>query len=329
MSQTPPLVPSYPGPVPLTIGEILDRIFKSFRTSFGLFLKVSLLPSGILLVIYGIFFGVFFLTGFFPQPGHVPDPQKFLRVFFPVVSVTSLAGMCVFVFFEAASCHVALRVDLGFSVTARDALGFAMARLGRLVWLTILRMLIVWGPAMLCFGLLAAVMVPVTHAAGNSHMAMAFVSVLLITLFYLGWIVYAIFVMLRLALVVPASLAEDLTAVEAVKRSLGLTKNAKGRIFVVLLVVYAASYAAVLVLELAFMVVFAVGMALAMAFHPHFAPPWSYMAIGAGAVSALALFLLFSAATWALYATAFAVLYHDQRHRFEGSISPKPAGEPA
>ena len=329
MSQMPAAGLSYPGAVPLTIGQILDRVFRVFRARFWLFLRVSLVPSVILLIIYGALLGALYLAGFFPQPGHVADPQKVTSEFFPIVAGASLAIMGVMAFLETATCFAALRTDAGLPVTAREALGVVSGKLGRFVWLMILRMLIVFGPGMFCFALLAAVMVPATHRTGNPHMAVAFVSLSVMVLLYLGWIVYAIFTMLRLALSVPACLAENLTAVESLKRSLQLTKNAKGRIFLVLLVVYAATYVAVFLLEIGMMVVGAAGMLLASLLPLHFAPPWSYVALGAGVVVGMFIFSMFMAATWALYATAFAVLYRDQRHRFEGSVFEWPAGEPA
>jgi hypothetical protein len=330
MSQIPPGVLPYPGPVPLTLGQTLDRIFRLFRSHFGLFLKISALPTLAMLLIYGFFFGLLFLLGIFPQPGHVPDPQRTTWVFLPVGMVMSIAGMCVYVVLEVAACRAALRIDAGFPVTPRDSFGTVTGKLGRFLWLMIVRGLIVSVPAMLCFGLLAAGMGFTVYARGGwSHSTLPFALIPLFVLLYMGWIVYAIFVILRLALAVPASLAENLTATQALKRSLQLTRNAKGRIFVVLLVVYAATYAAILIVELMAGVVAGLGMLLAIVFHLHFSPPWSYIGVGALAACVMGILMMLTVMAWTLYALAFAVLYHDQRLRMEGVPPGMPAGEPA
>jgi hypothetical protein len=330
MNGIPSGAPPYPGAGPLTMGRALDQIFRLFRSHFGLFLKITVLPALAMLVIYGSFFGLLFLLGFFSQPGHVPDPQKTIRVFFPLGAVMSIAGMCVYVFLEVAACQAALCIDAGFPVTPRDAFRTVTGKLGRFLWLMILRALIVAAPAILVFGLLAAVMGFTVHAAGGwPHSALPVTLIPLLVLLYIGWIVYLIFVMLRLALAVPASIAENLTATQAVKRSFQLTRNAKGRIFVVLLVVYAATYAAILVIEVVAGMVAGLGMLLAIVFHLHVTGAAGYAGIGVLGVCGAGMVMIFMAMTWTLYALAFAVLYRDQRLRMEGMPPGMPAGEPA
>src|SRR5579863_8481946 len=60
--------------------------------------------------------------------------------------------------------------------------------------------------------------------------------------------VVGVIVALRFSLAFPASVFEDLTAWQAIKRSGVLTRGAKGRIFLVLLVIYAATYLAILLM---------------------------------------------------------------------------------
>lgn len=134
---------------------------------------------------------------------------------------------------------------------------------------------------------------------------------------------------LRLSLAFPACVEEGLTARAAIKRSFELTLGAKGRIFLVLLVVYALLYAVMLVAELVAMVVFGIVVIAGMVAQVHIAAPWSYIGLGLLAVFFLAAFLLFTAVTWAAVTASLSVLYHDQRLRIDGPLlAAPPAPQP-
>ena len=325
MSATPPYASPYPVPPGFTFGQVLDRIFKLFRTHVLFFIRLGLLPAGAMLVIYAAVFGVLFHAGFFTTPGKPPDMRELL-VFFVAGAVGSLGFMYVYALYEAAACHAALRANDGFAIAVRESFRAVIDRSGRIVWLMIIRTLIVVVPGMIGAGLIAGATALALHG-GSSPSVLAFFPFLMFLL-YLGWIVYLVFAMLRLALAVPACLAEELPATEALKRSLQLTRHAKGRVFLVLLVVYAATSVGIFLMEILIVVVAMIGMLLAMAFHLQFSPPWSYVGLGLAAVCGAGVFLIFMMATWALYAITMVVLYHDQRLRLEGSPPPL-AGEPA
>jgi len=326
MSDTPPLPSPFPVPPGLAFGQVLDRIFKLFRSHLGLIMRLGIVPAGALLLIYALSFGALFQAGFFTGPGKPPDARA-LWVIFLVAGVACVAFMYVYALYEAAACHAALQAHDGFPITARDAFRAATAKVGRLVWLMILRTLVVVAPGMAGAALIAGPYLLMSHAARNSASVLILIPVLM-TVLYLGWLVFMVFAMLRLALAVPACVAEDLTATDALKRSLQLTKNSKGRVFLVLLVVYAATYVAIFVMEILVSVVAMVVMLLAIALHIQLSPPWSYVGIGFAAVCGGAVFLMFMMATWALYAISFVVLYRDQRLRLEGSLFASPAGGP-
>jgi hypothetical protein len=329
MSDTPPLFSPYPASPGLSIGQALDRIFKLFRTQFVFFIRLGVLPAAAMLILYAPLFGALFLAGFFTPAGQPPAPRA-LAVFFIGGTVTGVALMCIYALYEAAACHAALLANDGIAVTVRDAFRAATHKVGRLVSLMILRTLIVALPIIVIAALImgAAALLGAFHSGRGSDPSVVIVVFPLMMLLYLGCMVYAVFAMLRLALAVPACVAEELTATESLKRSLQMTKHAKGRIFLVLLVVYAASSVATLLLETVMVVVAMVGMLLGMSFHVQLSPPWSYVGIGFLAAIACAVFFIFIVATWGLYSIAFCVLYQDQRKRLEGSAPPL-AGEPA
>jgi hypothetical protein len=143
----------------------------------------------------------------------------------------------------------------------------------------------------------------------------------LAVLLYLAAIVYGILMGLRLSLAFPASIEENLPARAAIKRSFQLVRGAKGRIFLVILVIYAAIYAAMLVLELVAILLGVVGFFVMMALHAHLTAPWSYIGIGLIGICAFAGMVLFISVIYASLVAALAVLYHDQRLRNEGALA--------
>jgi ABC-type phosphate transport system permease subunit len=128
--------------------------------------------------------------------------------------------------------------------------------------------------------------------------------------------------MLRLSLAFPACIAEGLTARASIRRSGRLTRRAKGRIFLVLLVVFAACYALALASILVVFTTVALGAFAFAAVHLTFHAPWSYMGFGLIAVVWLCMMFLWVAFPWASSMTALAVLYRDQRLRVDSLLPP-------
>jgi fatty acid desaturase len=98
---------------------------------------------------------------------------------------------------------------------------------------------------------------------------------------------------------------------QAIKRSGVLTHGAKGRIFLVLLIVYAISYVAIMILYAVGLFVFAIA-ALAGMGHAGLTSPVTITLAVIGVLVVLALVLLWSAVLMAAYSVAFAVFYRDQ-----------------
>jgi hypothetical protein len=140
----------------------------------------------------------------------------------------------------------------------------------------------------------------------------------LFMLLYVGAMVYAVLVMLRLVLAVPACVAEDVSAWKGLRRSNRLTYAAKGRIFLLFILIYAIAYAAFLVAEVVLFFLGAIVALVGMLLHLGMVP-WGYIGIGVAAVVFLCAYLLWMACIWAAYTTLFAVVYRDQRVRMEGA----------
>lgn len=314
-------LPSYPSP--LTIGQILDRIFRLFRAQIRLFLKIASLPAAAMVVMYGIIFGTMFMVAGFPRPGQTPpDPFKAMTVLLPVSFLAGLAFIILYAIFEAAGTHAALQANLGSPVTFREAYAVAFQNAGRCLRLMLLRVLWIGLPALGCFGLIGALMMPLFRDSKPAPDAVL-VWLPILFLMYFGSFVYAIIMGLRLSLALPACLSENLTARTALQRTVALTRKAKGRIFVVVLVVYALGYAVVLVFEFAGFVLAILGMFLASGLH--LPAVVGFIGFGIVGLCMVAAMFVYIAALVAGFTLALAVLYHDQRLRIDGV----PAGEPA
>ena len=137
-------------------------------------------------------------------------------------------------------------------------------------------------------------------------------------------IVYCILLMLRFAVAFPASVEEGLTAWAALQRSAKLTKKAKGRIFLVLLVVYAVMYAVNLLFMLIFVLLAAIGAGVAMLAHVTQGSPAFFILIGLAVLGYLLVLVACTMFAYAAYSTTLAVLYHDQRLRKDGLLPHHP-----
>lgn len=331
MSQTPIpafVVPAYRGP--MTISQILDRTFRLIRSNFWRLTGIGAVPAAFFLLIMAVMEAVFMVPVFrnFPKP---PDPEALAHlfnpaIFAPMMLIYTVVSLCVFGLYLAAATHAATQADRGIPLSIREAGRAAFNRAGCYVWLLVLLYAITFLPALVIelatFGAVALL------TLGNTNPnVLVFALTMLGMLLLFGAFIFGILMALRFSLAFPVCVVEGLTASAALKRSNQITKGAKGRIFVVLLVLYLACYAFSLVL---LAVLGALGFIIAltgMAFNIAFASPLGYTAIGIVGLFALIGFMLYIAISWAALTTALAVIYHDQRLRIDAP--PPQAGVPA
>ncbi len=321
--------PSQPTmPIPMTFGQTLDRIYRLMRAQLKLFLAVASVPAVAMVAMMAIIFAVAFIPILSQLPKQ-PDPALMAGLMIPSMLLILPLSLAVFALYLAAAIHAAMQANLGLTVTFREAYAVASKRIGRYLWLTILIYIIAFLPILLLelliFG--ATGLLSTNNAEPNPAL---FLLIPLIALLFIGAMVYGVIIAMRLSLAFPAALTEDLPAVAALRRSSQLTQGAKGRIFLILLVIYALGYAAEMVGFMALAAVIGIG-ALIMAACGVQMPSAAGITglVLAGLLLCAFLFLL-SALLWSAFSTALAVLYHDQRLRKEGILStPIQPGEPA
>jgi len=303
----------------MTFGQILDRVLQLMRANWRLLVGIALVPGAGMIVYFGVIFAALFPV---LRPVMLHQTPQFSVMTIVWLSAAYIFGVILMIvicaLYEPAAVYAALEANTGTRVGFRKAWAVAWSKAGRYIWLAILRALIVMLPIVV-FGAVIVGTVGLSMARGRGGMDPSVMIVIfpLLMLFYLGAMVFAVLVMLRLVLAVPACVAEDLSAWKGIRRSNQLTKGAKGRIFLLFLLIYAIAYAAFLVAEVVLFFVGAMVALVGMLLHLAMAP-WGYIGIGVGAVVFICAYLLWVACIWAAYTTLFAVVYQDQRLRMDG-----------
>jgi len=302
----------------MTFGQILDRVLQLMRANLRLFMGIALVPAGLIVAYCAVI-----LAAFFPllKPLILNQQPHFPLMTMVWLFAAEILGwilmIVIYALYEPAAVYAALEANAGTRVTIGKAWAVAWRKAGRYIWLAILRALIVMLP-ILVFGGVIAGTVGLSLARGHGAVDPSAMIVIfpLFMLFYLAAMVFAVLVMLRLVLAVPACVAEDVSAWQGLRRSNQLTIGAKGRIFLLFLLIYAIAYAAFLVAEMVIFFVAGIVALAGMMLHLAMAP-WGYVGIGVGAVVFICAYLLWMACIWAAYTTLFAVVYRDQRLRQE------------
>jgi hypothetical protein len=324
----------------LTFGQVLDRSWKLGRANLKLFLGIASVPSALIFLVVAAALGcmVPMISQQIAATQATADPSTAIQApatpeMFPLYLAGGLMVLlyplmfAVFALYLPAASYAVTQADKGITVTIGQAYGFASRHFWRYLWLMILPALFVIVPLMVIACLVGVVALFMQHAGTDANSpAMLFIIPLAILL-YIGLAVYSILLVLRFALAFPASVCEDLTAWDALMRSSKLTKGAKGRVFLVLLVVYAVSYAVNLVLLLVYFLVGGVGAAIALLSHVTQNSPAFFILIGLAGLGYLLVIMLCVMFSYAAYTTVLSVLYRDQRLRIDGPL-PTPIAPP-
>lgn len=292
---------------PLTLGEILDRTAQLYRTHFALLAGISSVYAGALLLLSLVGIGVQeYLRGHHMTSQLVWATLGGVVVLWPVLVV--IGGLAV-----AANNRAVSWLHFGEPASIRAAYRSLLPRFGRYLWLMILTTMIVWLPLGLLYGGYAAfallyarprgIFTQSTAARDPQALIVFGLVTLAFGLFLLAAIVYAVLMGLRFSLAIPACVIENLSARQAIRRSIELSKGARGRIFLLALLVVAVQMGLGLVTQLFFVVA---------TFRHHGELP-----AGIRVLQQMVAFCT-NAFVGPIYATGFTLFYYDQRVRKEG-----------
>jgi hypothetical protein len=297
---------------PLSLGEILDRTAELYRNNFLLFAGISAIFSGAMLLTQLVHLGMLAAIGYPIVP---PGFQWVVAsaVVVEVLVVLLLAGLSI-----VANNRAVAWVHLGQPATIRDATRSTLPHLRRYLWLMTVTSFRAWAPLAALYVVMFAILFSIlpkgwlTNPSVLQHMqnvnpaslvAAGIGLLVIVPLFFLA-LIYGVLMSLRYSLAMPACVVEELTAAQSIKRSIQLSKGARGRIFVLGLLVYAVRLLLGILLGFPFI-------ALAIK-HPGQPLPlgWLTMQQVAGFVVKTLI--------GPIYATGLTLFYYDQRIRNEG-----------
>ena len=297
---------------PLSLGELLDRTAELYRKHFLLFAGISAVFSGLMLLMQLLHLGVLALLGY---PNLAPGVEwgSASAGVLASLAIVLVAGLSI-----AANNRVVAWVYLGQPATIRGAMASILPRFGRYLWLMTIAAFRAWAPLSVLYVAVFAILFSMfpkgflsNPAAANtiaqqnpSALLYAGVGFLILGPFFLLAVVYGAWMSLRYSLAVPACVVEDLSAGEAIKRSIGLSRGARGRIFVLGLLVYA--------IRLLLGILFGFPLLAYTIKHPGHPIPLEWLAVQQVAAFAI------NALIGPIYATGLTLFYYDQRIRKEG-----------
>jgi hypothetical protein len=224
---------------PLTLAELLDRSFFLYKRHLWLFVGIMSAPA-VLLMVFAILFRLFNSD---MQPGMPPD-QVFRQIVALMIG-TFLFGILyttVHLFALGAATIAVSELYLGREATVGGSYRGVRRHVGRLLILMILAALRVGGAV---FGLIFLTGVLAALAAVLTPL----LSVLVFGLGFVGAAVLFGFMTARYGVGVPALLLEDIRAGAALRRSVDLSADNRGRILLLILCAAVIAYATALICQ--------------------------------------------------------------------------------
>jgi len=243
----------------MSLGEILDRTAQLYREHFVLFAGIASVYAGVLLVLNLMEIGLTELLRLLQLAQYEAFATlAFVVLIFPVIIICSGAAM-------AANNRAVAWVNLGDAATIRGAYQSILPRLGRYLWIMAIAMFFAYWPFVVIYAaFFLLIFLTVGFNGGSAHhgaqadpTAVALVGIGAIGILLLSFpaIIYAVWMALRYSLAIPASVVENLKARVAIRRSIDLTQGARGRIFVLGLLIAVIQVGLVAITQFPFMMV--------------------------------------------------------------------------
>jgi hypothetical protein len=296
---------------PMTLGEILDRTAELYRKHFLLFAGISAIFAGAILLLEILHLGLLELLGYPHIPAHLRWAYA-VSLVAQLLAVLLVAGLSV-----AAFNRVVAWIYLGQTATISAAVSSILVRLRQYLWLMTIIGFRAWAPlAVLYVGLFAILFTilpgdfllnpqAAQHTSADpASLLAAGVGFLIVLPLLFAAAVYGALMSLRYSLAMAACVVENLSAKDAIRRSIALAKGAWGRIFVLGLLVTAIEYGLSLVFGFPF---------IFYAFK-HLGKPLPLWILSEQQLAGFLITTLIGP----IYSTGLTLFYYDQRVRKEG-----------
>ncbi len=297
---------------PYTLGEILDRTMQLYRRNFLLFAGSAAPPSAVMLA---MLLAIAAVVGFFARAGVGGVKAHGVAMAIVLIAVAAVAvpaEIGATVVSQAALVRAGISAHLGQKLRIREAIKSVWPRFWTYLGLLLLQTLFVaLIPGAIAGGAIGAA-IALTATARSSGLvggaAVGFFTFLIVA----AALVSIILLLLTYSLAMPACVAEQMPAWAAMQRSGKLTEGTRGRIFLMLLLIWALSAVVSMAAYIPMMIVTAVVSAMG-----HGAQYAVVVFVIAEIVNVLVNFAVQVLVT-PVYATALVLFYFDQRIRTEG-----------
>ncbi len=302
---------------PMNLGEILDRTISLYRSRFLVFLGISAIPAGVILVVAS---GAFLCFAWLGSGFRIPNSQMDVSVTAGIFAAAAVALALPLLLAANALSAAAMtdsvnRACFGEKTTIRAAYKAIWNRGWRYIGLYLLQALVVWGVPIGAWLGVILLSVFVERVLGGPFAFGGAASGALVGLVtILGFVVlgvYAFWMLLRLSLAFPACMVEQIPAWAALKRSSVLSKGTRWRVLALYMLTAALTW--ILSFGLVFLVV------IVMALIPGNSNPQR-----AQTMATIVAFIYYGAGfalqalTRPVYGIALVLFYYDQRIRKEG-----------
>lgn len=229
---------------PLTLAELLDRSFSTYKQHLWLFVGIMAVPA-----VWSMTSAVA-MELFKGAAGPGGDPED-LTMRMGVLLIGSFGFgviyLLTYAFALGATTVAVSQLYMGRTITVGAAYAAVRRHGGRLV------LLLFWGWLRLFLTLMAIFALGAVLSAVFGRISPLF-SVLFMTIAIGGGLVLCLFLIVRWGVAVPAVVLEDLSAGKSLARSVELTEDNRGRVFLVILCAAVITYATVLLLQVPFVV---------------------------------------------------------------------------
>jgi Membrane domain of glycerophosphoryl diester phosphodiesterase len=229
---------------PLTLAELLDRSFSTYKRHLWLFVGIMAVPA-VAATLYAVAMQA---VGGTMRPDMTPEQVMF--VVFPMVIgvfVFVIVLMVVHTFALGATAIAVGQLYNGLEPTVGGSYREARRHGGRLILLLIwasLRLGGTWMGLVILTAVLAGLLTLASRIAGG----------ILVFVGLIGGFLFTGYLAIRYGVSVPAVVLEDLPAGQALKRSVFLTEGHRGRVFLIMLCAAMINYATAALLQGPFMI---------------------------------------------------------------------------
>jgi hypothetical protein len=297
---------------PLNLGEILDRTAELYRQNFLLFTGTAAIFACVMLFTQMVILGCYDLMGYPNVAGNLQWVIATLSVVEMIVILLA-AGVAI-----AAFNRMVAWVHLGEPASMRGAVSSTFPRLRTYLWLMINAGTRAYAPIWILYIIFFAMMFAVMptgwltnpsvmqrpHALDPVKMLQLFAAFLVLGPLIVAAGAYAVVMSLRYSLAMPVCVVEGVAAGPAIKRSIELSKGARGRIFCLGLLVYAIKLLIGMVLGIPVMIFS----------FKHLGQPLPIWLLALTEVEGFLVHTFIGP----IYATGLTLFYYDQRVRKEG-----------